>query len=384
MEVPGKQIIIFPDCLRLTKILPKRRILLRIGDTVRPLVLLLLYALLASVPMHTQTAIAVKDAAIDRLDPGASAILPADAHLEKFATCCTWLEGPAFAPDGRLFVTDTDLNELLTLSPTGAIKVFKKPSGTTDPGFHGKEPGTNGNVFDPSGRLTVAGHAMREIFRFDHLDGASPLTVLTNRYQGKRFNSPNDLVFASDGSLYFTDPPYGLATQSDTDPARELPFNGVFLLRGAASKPAGSAPSEPVLLLRDLTRPNGVALSPDEKYLYVANSDPANPVWMRYPRKADGTVGAGTVLLNSKGASGVGGPDGIKVDVKGNIYGAGPGGIWILSPEGKHLATIHVPERVANCVFGGADNKMLYITASSSVYRIHLAVPGLRLARAGK
>jgi gluconolactonase len=137
---------------------------------------------------------------------------------------------------------------------------------------------------------------------------------------------------------------------------------------------------EPKLLIKDLTRPNGIALSPDERLLYVANSDPNNPVWMSYARAKDGTLGPGKVLLNSKGAPGVGGPDGIKVDVKGNIYGSGPGGIWIISPEGEHIATIHVPERVSNCGWGGADNQMLYITASSSVYRIHLGIPGFKLA----
>jgi len=318
---------------------------------------------------------------IDRLAPGAGAIVPANAKLEKLATCCKWLEGPAVAPDGRLFVTDTDLNELLAISPEGKITVFKKPSGLTDPSFHGKEPGTNGNTFDPSGRLTTAGHALRNVFRFDRLQGNSSLTVLADRYQGKRFNSPNDLVLARDGSLYFTDPPYGLATQSDTDPKKELPFNGVFLIRNAATKPDGSAPVEPLLIIRDLTRPNGIALSPDEKILYVAVSDPDNPVWMRYPRNANGTVGPGAVLLSAKGATGVGGPDGIRVDIKGNIYGAGPGGVWIISPQGKHLATIHVPERVGNCAFGGPGNKTLYITASSSVYTIRLGIPGLQTAR---
>jgi gluconolactonase len=335
---------------------------------------------IAAAPGWAQTV--VNNAAIDRLDPAATALLPQGAQLEKLVTCCKWLEGPAVAPDGSIIVTDTDLNELLRVSPAGKIDVFKKPSGLTDTSsFHGKEPGTNGNVFDSGGRLTTAGHALRNVFRFDRLDGGSSLTVLTDHYQGKRFNSPNDMVYARDGSLYFTDPPYGLATQSDTDQQKELPFNGVFLIRGAAARPQGSKPTEPVLVIRDLTRPNGIALSPDEKFLYIAVSDPENPVWMRYPRKADGTVGAGTVLLSSKGAPGVGGPDGMKVDVKGNIYGAGPGGIWVISPEGKHLATIHVPERVGNCAFGGPDNRTLYITASSSIYQIKLAVPGLRTAR---
>jgi gluconolactonase len=346
---------------------------------------LMLAAAIAATTLYAQTASdsqTTADSSVERLLPAASALIPADAKLEKVATCCKWLEGPAWSPDGRLFVTDTDLNEILTLSPDGKFSVFKKPSGLTDTSdFHGKEPGTNGNTFDSAGRLTTAGHALRKVFRFDHLEGSSSLTTLADRYQDKRFNSPNDLVYASDGSLYFTDPPYGLATQSDTDPNKELPFNGVFLIRGAVRKPAGSTPSDPLLIIRDLTRPNGIALSPDEKTLYIAVSDPANPVWMRYPRNANGTVGPGAVLLSSKGAAGAGGPDGMRVDSKGNLWASGPGGVWVISREGKHLATIHVPERVGNCTFGGADLKMLYITASSSVYRIHVGVTGLRSAK---
>lgn len=342
---------------------------------VRPL---LLFAVLAPTSLLSQTKV---DANIDRLTPDAAAIIPSTAHLEKVATCCEWLEGPTWSSDGRLFVTDTDYNEILAISVDGKVSTFKKPSGLVDPSFHGKEPGTNGMAFDTSGRLTVAGHAMHKVFRFDRLEGASSMTVLADRYQGKRFNSPNDLVYASDGSLFFTDPPYGLATQQDNDPKKELPFNGVFMMRDAAHKAQGSAPTEPTLLIRDMTRPNGIALSPDEKYLYVANSDPANPVWMRYPLAKNGSVGAGKVLLSAKGAPGVGGPDGIKVDVKGNLYGSGPGGVWIISPEGKHIATIHVPERVSNCGWGGTDWQTLYITASSSVYRIHLNIKGLDLTK---
>ena len=333
---------------------------------------LLFVGMIASTTMHSQTA------TVDRLAPAAATIVPQGARLEKIATCCKWLEGPAVAPDGRLFVTDTDLNEILTVSPSGELKVFLKPSGVKDGSFHGKEPGTNGMTFDSSGRLNVAGHALRQVFRFDKLEGSSSVTVLADRYQGKRFNSPNDLVYAKDGSLFFTDPPYGLETQKEDDAKKELPFQGVYMIRGAAQRAAGSAPVEPVLLIKDMTRPNGIALSPDEKYLYVANSDPNNPVWMRYPLMKDGKVGAGKVLLNSKGASGLGGPDGIKVDVNGNIYGSGPGGVWIISPEGEHIATIHVPERASNCGWGGPDNQTLYITASSSVYRIHLGVPGYK------
>jgi gluconolactonase len=320
--------------------------------------------------MESQTA------TVDRLTPAAAEIVPQGATLEKVATCCKWLEGPAVAADGRLFVTDTDLNEIRTISPDGKMNIFLKPAGVKDGSFHGKEPGTNGMTFDSSGRLNVAGHALRKVFRFDKLEGSSSVTVLADHYEGKRFNSPNDLVFNKAGDLFFTDPPYGLETQKEGDPKKEIPFQGVYMIPDAAHRAAGSAPIEPKLLIKEMTRPNGIALSPDEKYLYVANSDPENPVWVRYPLSKDKTVGPGKVLLSAKGAPGQGGPDGIRVDVKGNIYGSGPGGIWVISPEGEHIATIHVPERASNCGWGGTDRQMLYITASSSVYRIHLGVKG--------
>jgi gluconolactonase len=265
--------------------------------------LLLVVIMIAAMPMSAQTSSAspaVVSTTIDRLTPAAAAIVPQGAQLEKMATCCEWLEGPVVAPDGRLFVTDTDLNEILTITPDGKMSTFLKPAGVKDGSFHGKEPGTNGMTFDSSGRLTVAGHALRQVFRFDRLEGSSSVTVLADRYQGKRFNSPNDLVFSSTGDLFFTDPPYGLETMQETDPKKELPFQGVFMIRGAAQRQAGSAPVEPVLLIKDMTRPNGIALSPDERYLYVANSDPENPVWMRYARATGGELGPGEEYGSSR------------------------------------------------------------------------------------
>ncbi len=235
-------------------------------------------------------------------------------------------------------------------------------------------------TLDTAGRLTVAGHARRDVFRLESLEPGARLTVLADRYQGKRLNSPNDLVYRSDGSLYFTDPPYGLPTQSDHDPLKELSFNGVFRLPGAASIAAGAPPENGKLqlLMKDLTRPNGIAFSPDEKYLYVAVSDPNNRVWMRYDVRPDGSVTNGEVFCRADSSQGVGSPDGIKVDQEGNLYGSGPGGLWIISPEGKHLGTVRLPEKAANCNWGGQDGKTLYITASTSVYRIRLKIPGVR------
>ena len=230
--------------------------------------------------------------------------------------------------------------------------------------LRGPEPGSNGMTLDGRGRVTVAGHARRNVFRFETLAPDSRLTVLAERYQGKRLSSPNDLVYRSDGSLYFTDPPYGLPKQDD-DPAKELKFNGVFRLAGGKLTVA----------VNDMTRPNGIAFSPDEKTLYVDNSDEKKKVWMAYDLAADGTATNGRIFADVTTETADGLPDGMKLDEKGNIYGAGPGGIWVFSPGGKHLGTIRPPETPANCNWGD-DGKTLYITATTSVYRIKIAVSG--------
>ena len=206
-----------------------------------------------------------------------------------------------------------------------------------------------------------------------------PITVLAESYRGKRLNSPNDLVYRSDGSLYFTDPPYGFRTQSDHDPDKQLQANGVYRLAGVLQHAPGVAP-EPdklQLLIADLPRPNGIAFSPDEKFLYVNNSEPQK-IWRRYAVNADGSLGAGTLFYDATADKAPGSPDGMKVDTRGNVYSAGPGGVWIFSPDGKHLGTIHMPDKVGNLAFGDADGQTLYIAASGSVYRMRLKVAGIR------
>jgi gluconolactonase len=185
-------------------------------------------------------------------------------------------------------------------------------------------------------------------------------------------------VYKSDGTLYFTDPPYGLRTQKDTDPEKQLQVNGVYRLPGAFSQKPGAPPSRDQLqlLVTDLPRPNGIVFSPDEKYLYVNNSEPKK-FWMRYRVKADGTLTNGKVFFDASSDLRPGSPDGMKVDQEGNLYSAGPGGAWIFSPDGKHLGTIDIPEKVGNLAWGGSDHKTLYITASASVYRISLKIPGV-------
>jgi gluconolactonase len=316
---------------------------------------------------------------IEKTDPGFDALVPAGARIEKVATCCKWLEGPVWIHQGYLLFADIPGNRILKWTPDGTVTTFMEKTGYQGTEtFAGPESGSNGMTLDRRGRLTVAGHARRNVYRLESLSPSATITVLADRYQGKRLNSPNDLVYARDGSLYFTDPPYGLPKQDDTDPAKELDFNGVFRVRGAISQRPGSPPDpgKLVLLIKDLTRPNGICFSPNGKILYIAVSDPQHKVWMRYDVKPDGTVSNGTMFYDATSATGDGGPDGIKADQKGNLYGAGPGGVWVFSPEAKHLGTFHIPERVANCNWGD-NGHVLYITASSSLYRIRLNTFGV-------
>lgn len=322
--------------------------------------------------------------AVEKLAPELDRLVSPGAQLERAATApgFKWTEGPVWVKSGFLLFAEIPSNSIRKWTPGGEVQIFMQPSGYqgTAP-YGGPEPGSNGMTLDARGRLTVAGHARRSVWRLETMSAQSPqegqITVLADKYQGKLLNSPNDLTYKSDGSVYFTDPPYGLRTQSDDDPQKQLKVNGVYRIAGASAQAPGRAPDpgKLQLLIEDLPRPNGIAFSPDERFLYVADSGPKK-IWMRYPVNADGSLGTGTVFFDASSDRAPGGPDGIKVDTLGNVYGAGPGGLWIFSPEGKHLGTIHVPERVGNLAFGGSDGKTLYITASSSVYRLPVNVAG--------
>jgi gluconolactonase len=322
------------------------------------------------------------DSSVVSLDPALAKLVSPDAKVEKLADGYKWTEGPVWTRAGYLLFAEIPSNRIMKWTPpSGPASVFLHPSGYQgNETYGGPESGSNGMTLDRRGRLTVAGHARRNVFRLESLAPGARLTVLAERYQGKRLSSPNDLAYRSDGSLYFTDPPYGLRTQGDNDPEKELPFNGVYRIPHATTQPAGAPPDDAnlQLIIKDLTRPNGIAFSPDGKYLYIAVSDPAHPVWMRYPVKADGSVADGKVFCDASADKTPGGPDGIKVDRLGNLYGSGPGGVWIISPQGKHLGTIKIPERMANCAWGDADGKTLYITASSSLYRVRVKIGGVR------
>ena len=316
---------------------------------------------------------------VDHLDAKLDAIVPANAMMERVATGFTWVEGPVWIPAGYLLFAEITSNSIRKLMPDGTVSIFIQPSGYTGAApYGGKEPGSNGMTLDNSGRLTVAGHAHRDVWRLETLDPKGQVTVLADSFEGKKLNSPNDLVYKSDGSLYFTDPPYGLPTQSDNDPIKELQMSGVYRIPKASAQQPGTAPARDQLqlLVKDLPRPNGIAFSPDEKYLYVNNSQPKK-IWMRYRVKKDGTLEDAKLFYDATSDNRRGSPDGMKVDRQGNIYSTGPGGVWIFSPEGKALGTILIPEPASNVSWAGADRKTLYITASSSIYRVTLKVPGV-------
>jgi gluconolactonase len=223
-------------------------------------------------------------------------------------------------------------------------------------------------AFDAQGRLTFCEHGNRRVTRTEP-DGG--VTVLADRYRGKRLNSPNDLAYRSDGSLYFTDPPFGLPMLHD-DPAREQPHFGVYRVKDG----------EVTLLTADLRGPNGIGFSPDERVLYVANWDERRKVVMRYDVRGDGTLAAGRVLYDMGGAPEEEALDGLEVDERGNLYVSGPGGVWVLSPGGEHLGTIRGPELPANLEWGDADGRTLYLTARTGLYRLRMNVAGARFAAA--
>jgi len=318
---------------------------------------------------------------LDHLDPAIDQIVPKDAKLERIATGFKWVEGPIWL-NGSLYFAEIPSDSIRRWTPGDEnVSMFITPSGYQGhTAYGGPEPGSNGMTADTSGRLTVAGHAQRDVYRLESLNSESQITILADSYKGKKLNSPNDLVYRSDGSLYFTDPPYGLRTQSDSDPAKQLKSNGVYRIPNATAQQPGSKPvsSQLQLLITDLPRPNGITFSPDEKVLYVNNSEPKK-IWMRYRVQPDGSLTDAKLFYDATADQRPGSPDGMKVDQQGNVYSTGPGGVWIFTPEGKPLGIILIPEKAANVAWGGADRKMLYIAASSSMYRVHLNIAGAPL-----
>jgi gluconolactonase len=307
---------------------------------------------------------------IERLDPALDRLIAPDATIEVLAHGYSWSEGPVWVKNGEfLLFSDVKENTVFRWKQGEGAKPFLKPSGYTGSVPRGGEMGSNGLTLDSSGHLVLCQHGDRRVARMDApVTAPQPkFTTLADRYEGKRFNSPNDLVFKSNGDLYFTDPAYGMEKQFD-DPGRELPFAGVFR-RNAAG--------DVTLLTRDMTRPNGLAFSPDEKLLYVAQSDQDAAIWKVFNVQADGTIDAGRVFFDATtlGKTRKGLPDGMKIDVDGNIFATGPGGVLVFSPQGKHLGTIMTGQATSNCAFGD-DGRTLYMTADSYVMRVKLKTKG--------
>ena len=302
---------------------------------------------------------------VRRVDPALDAIVPQGLTIEKIAGGFIFTEGPVWMPDGYLLFSDPNANTIYRWTPDGQVSVFRTKSGYAgvDVAEYG-QPGSNGITLDPEERVTINEHGNRRVVR---IEKNGVVTVLADRYDGKRLNSPNDLVYRSDGTLFFTDPPFGLPKAFD-DARKELAFSGVYSLKDGRL----------TLAATDLTGPNGLAFSPDERYLYVANWDEKKKVVMRYRAHLDGTLTDGEVFFDMTGAPGEDALDGIKVDVEGNLYVSGPGGLWILSPEGTHLGTIVGPEHPHNLAWGDADGRTLYLTAQTGVYRVRLKIKGVR------
>ncbi len=304
---------------------------------------------------------------IHRVDPRLNQLVPPEAKLEKLAEGFEWTEGPLWIPGEKcLLFTDIPKNTIYKWKQGEGVSVYLRPAGYVGADPPGVELGANGLILNPQGRLVMCDHGNRCISELNTQNFTK--IVLADRYEGKRLNSPNDGVFKSNGDFYFTDPPYGLAGKNE-DPKKELAFSGVYRL---------SKDGKLTLLTKEFTFPNGIVFSPDEKTLYVAQSDPDKAIWMAFKVLEDGTIANGKVLFDAtpwvkEGKKGL--PDGLSVDHAGNLYATGPGGVLVFSPEGKHLGTIDTGEATSNCAFGD-EGSVLYITADMYLCRIGLSTKG--------
>jgi gluconolactonase len=321
----------------------------------------------APAPITSSTAPYPKDAkaTIERLDPALDALLDADAVIEHLGSGFNWSEGPVWVPaQGALLFSDVPENRVYRWKDGEGISVFLEPSGFTGAQYNGRERGSNGLTLDAQDRLVLCQHGDRRVARLA-ADGKSFETVV-DRFQGKRFSSPNDLCYDKAGNLFFTDPPYGLPS----DTKQETDFHGVYRLATDGTL---------TVVTSEMDRPNGVALSVDERTVYVANSHGPKPVIMAYTLNADGSTAGGRVFFDGTAlarAGRRGAFDGLKVDVQGNLWATGPGGVVILSPEGKHLGSILTGRATANCAFGDADHMTFYMTADEALLRVRTKVKG--------
>lgn len=314
----------------------------------------------APAPIISATAPYTTIGSVERLDPALDALLALGAVMEKLAEGFNWSEGPVWVPaQSQLLFSDVPENRVYRWKDGEGVSVFLEPSGFTGTTYNGRERGSNGLTLDRQGRLVLCQHGDRRVARLT-ADGKNFETIV-DRFDGRRFSSPNDLCFDRAGNLFFTDPPYGLPS----DAKQETEFNGVYRL---------GTDGKLTVISREMDRPNGIALSPDERTLYVGSTHGPKPIIMAYALNPDGSVATGRVFFD--GAALIartkrqGGFDGLKVDARGNVWTTGPGGVPILSPEGKHLGSLLTGRATANCAFGGADGKTLFITADDLLLRI--------------
>lgn len=301
------------------------------------------------------------------LDPRFDQLVPKDARLEKIADGFTWVEGPVWNKQGKyLLFSDIPANTVYQWKQDEGTKVYLKNSGYSgSTPFAGKEPGSNGLTFDANDQLVLCRHGDRQIGRLEH---NGTIATVADRYDGYKINSPNDLVLKSNGDLYFTDPPFGLPGVFD-DP-NKAPVQGVYRVAkdGTVTR-----------LIADIKAPNGIAFSPDELILYVSDVDPKRPAWLAYDVNSDGTVANGRVFFDATRwrKDPFFGPDGFKVDQQGNLFGARPGGLSVIAPDGTLLGTIETGQPTSNVAWG-EDGSTLFITGGSSVYRLRLTTSGAR------
>jgi len=301
-----------------------------------------------------------------RFDNRIDDLIGSDARIELLASGFEWSEGPLWIQNdgGCLIFSDIPRNSVMKWKEGEGISLFMKPSGYTGVADYGREPGSNGLTLDLQRRIIFCEHGDRRISRLEKGGGKK---TLVDNYKGKRLNSPNDAAVKSNGDIYFTDPPYGLP-KGYNDPRRELDYCGVYRL---------STAGQLTLLTKEMTRPNGIAFSPEENVLYVAQSDSKNPIINAFPVKRDGTLGTGKVLYNysSLKRKYPGSPDGLKVDQNGNLFATGPGGVYVITPEGRLLGRIHTGKRTANCAWGN-DGSVLNMTVDDCLCRIKTKTKG--------
>ena len=308
-----------------------------------------------------------------RLDPAADALLPADAKIEVLASGLDWSEGPVWIPKadtqpdggGYLVFSDVPRNQVMKWKEGDGLSVFLKPSGYTGLGDYSPEPGSNGLNLNSRGELVSCEHGDRRLSVLTRRGGKR---TLADNFEGKRFNSPNDSTLDKAGNIYFTDPPYGLPKGPQGTEAREIPWSGIYRL-----SPDGHLR----LMTKDMTFPNGITLSPDQKTLYVSQSDPKAAIWVAFALQPDGSLGPPRTIADVTamvpGHRGL--PDGMKTDTAGHIWGTGPGGVHVMTPEGKLLARIDSKMACGNCCFGG-DGSWLYVCSDAFLVRVKTNVKG--------